>query len=68
MKSMLFNVGPIGSGRAWIFSGTPSSQRMTIYCSVLYERAATPEAMNDKTRRAGAVFAGVLQGLVVESR
>ena len=68
MKSTLFNVGPIGSGRAWIFSGTPSSQRMTIYCSVLYDRGATPEAMNDKTRRAGAVFAGVLNRLVVESR
>jgi hypothetical protein len=67
MKSMWFDAGPFSSGRAWIFTGTPASQRrMTIYCHVLYDRGATLEAMKQKTERAGAVFAGVVQRLTVE--
>src|SRR5262245_55454894 len=30
MKSAAFETGPYGSGRAWIFTGTPQSHRMTI--------------------------------------
>jgi hypothetical protein len=63
-----FVQGPFGSGRAWIFTGTPAKHRMTIYCSVLYERGGSSEVIAAKSRRAGAVFSGMLERLSVERR
>ena len=57
---------PFGSARTWVFIATPHSQLLRVYCAVLFPRGASTEEMTDRVRRAGDVFASVLQRLAVE--
>ena len=57
----LLRSAAFGSARTWVFTATPHSQLVRVYCAVLFPRGASPEEMNDRTRRAGEVFASVLQ-------
>ena len=62
------NFGPIGSGRTWLFTSTPSGQRLTLRCTALYPRGAGEADLNEKTRQAGSVFTSILERLTVERK
>ena len=57
----LLGSAPFGSARTWGFTATPHSQLLRVYWAVLFPRGASAAEMNDKTRQAGDVFAGVLK-------
>ena len=59
---------PFGSARTWVFTATPHSQLLRVYCAVLFPRGASTEEMTDRVRPAGDVFANVLQRLAVSAR
>ena len=62
------NVGPIGSGRTWLFTSTPSGQRLTLRCTILYPRGAGDADVGEKTRQGGSVFVSILERLKVERK
>ena len=59
---------PFGSARTWVFTTTPHSQLLRVYCAVLFPRGASAEEMNDRVRQAGDLFAGVLQRIGFSAR
>jgi hypothetical protein len=64
----LLRSAPFGSARTWVFTATPHSQLVRVYCAVLFPRGASAEDANDRTGRAGDVFAGVLQRITFSPR
>ena len=62
------NFGPIGSGRTWLFTSTPSGQRLTLRCTILFPRGASDADVGEKTRQGGSVFASILERLALERK
>ena len=59
---------PFGSARTWVFTSTPHSQLLRVYCAVLFPGGASVDEMNVKVREAGAVFVSILQGMALSAR
>ena len=64
----LLRSAPFGSARTWVFTATPHSQLLRVYWAVLFPRGASAEEISDKTRRAGALFAGALQRMAFSAK
>ncbi len=62
------NFGPIGGGRTWLFTSTPSGQRLTLRYTIWYPRGASDTDVGAKTRQGGSVFASILERLTVERK
>ncbi len=61
-------IGWVGSGRVWVFTGTPLSQRLEASCVTLYRRDASTGDVEAQTRRGGAICMGILERLSIERK
>jgi hypothetical protein len=64
----MLRAAPFGSARTWVFTSTPHSQLLRVYCAVLFPSGASVDEMKVKIREAGAVFVSILQGMAFSAR